>query len=132
MRTDHRTVGRAMTSTEQVIEQVARENIPDDAIYAAMDAMQNVVIEDDEGEFPRLFDLLDYSGENKARTVTHGLASAAVYAAAPHVIRAAIEALALPPKPVDGAPGVNCPDCGGRIASACPHCGAEPIEKRCR
>lgn len=23
-------------------------------------------------------------------------------------------------------PGVNCPDCGGRIATACPHCGAQP------
>lgn len=23
--------------------------------------------------------------------------------------------------------GVNCPDCGGRIATACPHCGAEPM-----
>jgi hypothetical protein len=64
------------------------ENIPDAAIYAAMDAMQNAVISDDEGEFPRLFDLLDFSGENKARAVTHGLAHAAVYAAAPHIIAA--------------------------------------------
>ena len=28
--------------------------------------------------------------------------------------------------PTAEGPGVNCPDCGGRIATACPHCGAEP------
>ncbi|WP_387425127.1 hypothetical protein [Sphingomonas melonis] len=42
--------------------------------------MRNAVIRDDEGEFPRLFDLLDFSGENKAHTVTYGLAAAAIIA----------------------------------------------------
>ena len=51
-----------------------------DLIERAASAMQNAVIRDDEGEFPRLFDLLDFSGENKAVTVTRGLAAAAVEA----------------------------------------------------
>lgn len=44
------------------------------------DAMCNAVIRDDEGEYPRLFDLLGFSGENKARTVVRGLARAALEA----------------------------------------------------
>lgn len=28
----------------------------------------------------------------------------------------------------EGDAGVNCPDCGGRITTACPHCGAEPVD----
>lgn len=47
-------------------------------IDAISDAMANAVIRDDEGEFPRLFDLLGFSGENKAWTVTDGLAEAAL------------------------------------------------------
>lgn len=41
-------------------------------------AMQNAVIRDDEGEFPRLFDLLGFSGENKAHTVVNTLARVAI------------------------------------------------------
>lgn len=52
----------------------------DSAVEAVARAMQEAVIRDDEGEFPRLFDLLDFSGENKARTVVNGLARAAIAA----------------------------------------------------
>lgn len=55
-----------MTETTQV-ERVAR-------------AMREAVIRDDEGEFPRLFDLLDFSGENKAHTVVNALATVAIKA----------------------------------------------------
>lgn len=47
-------------------------------VEAVAVAMRNAVIRDDEGEFPRLFDLLDFSGENKSHTVTYGLARAAL------------------------------------------------------
>lgn len=47
------------------------------SVETLAEAMQNAVIRDDEGEFPRLLDLLGFSGENKARTVTRGLATAA-------------------------------------------------------
>jgi len=57
---------------EALVERVAR-------------AMQNAVIHDDEGEFPRLFDLLDFGGENKAVTVTRGLALAAIEAVRVHM-----------------------------------------------
>ena len=53
----------------------------DPIIEAMCLAMRTAVISDDEGEFPRLFDLLDFSGENKAHTVTRGLAKAAYLAA---------------------------------------------------
>jgi len=43
-------------------------------------AMREAVIRDDEGEFPRLFDMLDFSGENKAHTVVNALARAAIEA----------------------------------------------------
>lgn len=57
----------------------------DEALVEAMArAMANAVIRDDEGEFPRLFDLLDYSGENKSWTVTYGLARAALTALRNH------------------------------------------------
>lgn len=49
-------------------------------LVAVAEAMRNAVIRDDEGEFPRLFDLLDFSGENKAHTVVYGLARAAIIA----------------------------------------------------
>lgn len=49
-------------------------------LEAVAEAMRNAVIRDDEGEFPRLFDLLDFSGENKAHTVVYGLARAAIVA----------------------------------------------------
>lgn len=49
-------------------------------IERAATAMREAKISDDEGGFPRLFDLLDFSGENKAHTVTNGLAAAAVTA----------------------------------------------------
>lgn len=49
-------------------------------IETLAEAMQNAVIRDDEGEFPRLFDLLGFSGENKARTVTRSLAAAVLTA----------------------------------------------------
>lgn len=51
--------------------------IKDEAIEAMARAMREAVIRDDEGEFPRLFDMLDFSGENKAHTVVRGLATAA-------------------------------------------------------
>jgi hypothetical protein len=50
----------------------------DELVDHVANAMRNAVIRDDEGEFPRLFDLLDFSGENKAWTVTRGLARAAI------------------------------------------------------
>ena len=50
--------------------------IDDETIERAAEAMASAVIRDDEGEFPRLFDLLDFSGENKAWTVARGLARA--------------------------------------------------------
>lgn len=55
-------------------------NTPDRAaiVEQMADAMRAAVIRDDEGEFPRLFDLLDCSGENKSRTIVRGLASAAL------------------------------------------------------
>ena len=49
-------------------------------LEAVAEAMRNAVIRDDEGEFPRLFDLLDFAGEHKAHTVTYGLAAAAIIA----------------------------------------------------
>lgn len=49
-------------------------------IEAVARAMRDAVILDDEGEFPCLFDLLGFSGENKAHTVTDGLAQAAINA----------------------------------------------------
>jgi len=49
-------------------------------IEAVSRAMRDAVIYDDEGEFPRLFDLLDFSGENKAHTVVDALAQAAINA----------------------------------------------------
>lgn len=59
-----------MTDKEILVEQVAT-------------AMKRAVIRDDEGEFPSLFDMLDFSGENKAETVVRGLARAAI-ASMPH------------------------------------------------
>lgn len=55
------------------------------------DAMANAVIGSDEGDFPRLFDMLDFSGENNAWLVTRGLA------------RAALEALLKPTTAMDQA-----------------------------
>jgi hypothetical protein len=56
-----------------------------DAVIEAMsDAMRASQAFDDEGTFPILLDLLDFSGENKARTVTRFAAKDAL---------AAIEAL---------------------------------------
>jgi hypothetical protein len=52
-------------------------------------AMQECVIRDDEGEFPRLFDLLDFSGENKAHTVVNALAGAVLTALDIPAIKAA-------------------------------------------
>lgn len=49
-------------------------------IEAVARAMRDAVIYDDEGEFPRLFELLGFSGENKAHTVTDALAQAAINA----------------------------------------------------
>jgi len=43
-------------------------------------AMANAKIGSDEGDFPRLFDMLDFSGENNAWLVTYGLARAALEA----------------------------------------------------
>jgi hypothetical protein len=54
-------------------------------VEVAAKAMANAVIRDDEGEFPRLFDLLDFGGENKAWTVTRGLARAALTVADPRL-----------------------------------------------
>lgn len=44
------------------------------------DAMANAVIGSDEGDFPRLFDMLDFSGENNAWLVARGLARATLEA----------------------------------------------------
>jgi len=59
-------------------------------------AMANAKIGSDEGDFPRLFDMLDFSGENNAWLVTYGLARAALEALrdsfADPVVRAAIQA----------------------------------------
>lgn len=49
-------------------------------IETVASAMREAVIYDDEGEFPRLFDLLGFSGENKTHTVTNALAQAAINA----------------------------------------------------
>ncbi len=68
----------------------------DPIIEAMCEAMRSAVISDDEGEFPRLFDLLDFSGENKAHTVTRGLAKAAYLAALPIITEEIIAVLPAP------------------------------------
>lgn len=50
----------------------------DELVALAASAMQNVELSDGEGNTYRLFDLLDFSGENKAVMVTRQLAQAAL------------------------------------------------------
>jgi len=53
---------------------------PTDAQLRAMSASR---ARDDEGDFPALMDLIDYSGENKTRAVLRAAYTAAIVAAAP-------------------------------------------------
>ena len=70
----------------------ARVPVTDDALVEKVArAMANAVIRDDEGDFPRLFDLLDFSGENKAWTITYGLTRAAIAIAYPAGVAAGRE-----------------------------------------
>lgn len=50
------------------------ENISDEMISAAMTDQAK----DDEGTFPMLMDLIDFSGENKTRTVIRSAIAAAI------------------------------------------------------
>jgi hypothetical protein len=52
----------------------------EDALKAAAMAMQNAELSDGEGNTYRLFDLLDFGGENKAVIITRQLARAALEA----------------------------------------------------
>lgn len=56
--------------------------VPREPTYELLRAMSESVAVDDEGPFPPLFDLLDFSGENKTYTVLRA-AYAAMIAAAP-------------------------------------------------
>ena len=56
--------------------------VPREPTYELLRAMSESVAVDDEGPFPPLFELLDFSGENKTYTVLRA-AYAAMIAAAP-------------------------------------------------
>ncbi len=55
--------------------------MPIEPTHAIIQAMSESRARDDEGEFPAMFDLLDFSGENKTRTVLIAAYSAAIKAA---------------------------------------------------
>ena len=71
-----------------------------DDVETVARAMREAVLTDGEGNTYRLFDLLDFSGENKAHMVVNQLAAAALSAAAPgieaRVQRETIDALNQP------------------------------------
>lgn len=72
-------------------------------------ALVNLEIDNGEGGFYRLLELLDFSGENQARIVVSALADAAIAAARPHIEREGLPVLAgrwpPPPEPANHEKG---------------------------
>lgn len=76
---------------EGVREEVTAAALERVRVERVAKAMRNARIVSDEGEFPRLFDLLDFSGENNAHLVTNGLAQAALSASGADKLAEALE-----------------------------------------